>query len=229
MTRAAVIGAAGGIGALVRSQLESAGVDVAAVDRRGDVQTRVDLADLDPESAFSRWLSQMERAEHPYDVVVWSAAVYHRRAPGSYTSFELEDVARINLLSYLRLLTSIARVQASRPSRRRLVALGSQAGAVGGLDHVYAATKAGLVAATKSLAREFAGAGLVANVVSPGPTNTAMARVMGDRRTYYESVIPAGRFNEPGEVADVVSWLALEAPVTLTGTVVDIDGGQVRR
>lgn len=227
--RAAVIGSAGGIGRRVRAQLESAHVDVVGLDRCGDVQIRADLAELDTDSAFSRWLTGLEQVEHPFDIVVWSAAVYHRTAPADYTPVDLETVARINLLSYLRLLTSIARRQTSWPAPLRLIALGSQAGAVGGLDHVYAASKAGIVAATKSLARELAGTGLVANVVSPGPTNTPMSQVMGARRAHYESTIPAGRFNEPDEVAAVVTWLALDAPVTLTGTVVDIDGGQVRR
>lgn len=229
MRRAAVIGASGGIGTLIQHRLTSAGVNVTGIDRRGAVAVRADLEELEVTSPYSRWLSQLEGDERPFDVIVWAAAVYHRTAPGSYTPSEIESVTRVNLLSYLRLLTTIARIQRSNPGVRRLVALGSQAGAVGGLDHVYAASKAGIVAATKSVAREFADSGLVANVVSPGPTNTSMADVMGDRRAYYESSIPAGRFNEPDEVAQVVAWLALHAPVTLTGAVVDVDGGQVRR
>ena len=81
----------------------------------------------------------------------------------------------------------------------------------------------------KSLAREYADRGLLANVVSPGPTDTPMADKMGERRQYYEKVIPVGRFNQAAEVASVVTWLLADAPDTITGTVIDIDGGLVRR
>jgi NAD(P)-dependent dehydrogenase (short-subunit alcohol dehydrogenase family) len=56
-----------------------------------------------------------------------------------------------------------------------------------------------------------------------------MASGMGERRQYYESVIPVGRFNRATEVADVVTWLLTDAPETITGTVIDVDGGLVRR
>ena len=94
----------------------------------------------------------------------------------------------------------------------------------------YAAAKAGLVAAVKSIAREYAKAGVTANVVSPGPVETPMASVMGDeRRRFYESTIPLGRYTRADEVASVIAWLLTDAPEAVTGMVLDVDGGLVRR
>jgi NAD(P)-dependent dehydrogenase (short-subunit alcohol dehydrogenase family) len=57
-----------------------------------------------------------------------------------------------------------------------------------------------------------------------------MAAVMGDeRRSFYENAIPLGRYTQPHEVADVIAWLLTEAPVAINGSVVDVDGGLVRR
>lgn len=199
------------------------------VDRTGDVDVVLDLADLAHGSACSRWLTRLEEPGAMPQLLVWTAAVYDRRPPEGYDPARLQHVLDVNLTSFLRFASTLARVQRSDGVARRLVVVGSQAATAGGTDAVYAASKAGLVAAVKSLAREHRSLGLVANVVSPGPTDTPMAAVMGERRAHYESVIPLGRFTEAAEVAAVVAWLLCSAPAAILGTVVDVDGGLVRR
>jgi NAD(P)-dependent dehydrogenase (short-subunit alcohol dehydrogenase family) len=95
----------------------------------------------------------------------------------------------------------------------------------------YAASKAGQVGMTKSIARGFAGEGVLAFAVCPGFTMTGMAEDYlasrgGDKLL---ADIPLGRVATPQEVASAVSYLALEAPPSLTGAVIDINGASYVR
>lgn len=224
-----MVGADGGIGREVVSQLRTEGFGpVATVDQRGEVDHLIDVSDLRDGSAYRRWTDSLEDDGIP-DVIAWTVGIYPRTEPARYDARTIGDVVDTNLTSFLVFAAALARVQRRDSRTRRLVVVGSQAGNTGGTDAVYAASKAGLGAAVKSLAREFASLRLIANVVSPGPTDTSMAAVMGDRRAHYESTIPLGRFNDPREVAQVVVWLLANAPAALHGTAVDVDGGLVRR
>lgn len=230
MSTALVIGAAGGIGTEITGQLRIRGaLAVRTADRVGPVDDIVDLADSGAHEVFARWLTEPWGNDEPPSLIAWCAGVYDRVDPADYTIERMRTVVDVNLMSFLVFARALSRQQRSDGRRRRLTVIGSQAWATGGKDAVYAASKAGLVGAVKSLAREYAARGLLANVVSPGPTDTPMAGRMGERRQYYETVIPVGRFNRATEVADVVTWLLTDAPETITGTVIDVDGGLVRR
>ncbi len=90
----------------------------------------------------------------------------------------------------------------------------------------YAAAKGGLVALTKSLAREVARYGITVNAVSPGFVQTRLlAEADRAQREALEGQIPLGRFAEPDEVAAVIVFLASPAVSYLTGTTVHVDGG----
>jgi 3-oxoacyl-[acyl-carrier protein] reductase len=235
-----VLGGLGGIGAAVCQALDAGRggsptfdeIDVVDVREGGDVPSRatlhtVDLADdVDRDSWIAKYLADVGAP----DAVVWCAGRYPRRDIREYSTDDLRGVLDLNLTALLALLPPL--VSSAIVSRRpmRLVVVGSQAGVTGGLDVPYAAAKAGLVAAVKSIAREYAKSGVTANVVSPGPVETPMASVMGDeRRRFYESAIPLGRYSRADEVAAVIGWLLTDAPEAVTGMVLDVDGGLVRR
>lgn len=240
MSRALVLGGLGGIGAAVCQALDAGRggspafdeIDVVDVREGGDVPSRatlhtVDLADdVDRDSWIAKYLADVGAP----DAVVWCAGRYPRRDIREYSTDDLRGVLDLNLTALLALLPPL--VSSAIVSRRpmRLVVVGSQAGVTGGLDVPYAAAKAGLVAAVKSIAREYAKSGVTANVVSPGPVETPMASVMGDeRKRFYESAIPLGRYSRADEVAAVIAWLLTDAPEAVTGMVLDVDGGLVRR
>jgi 2-hydroxycyclohexanecarboxyl-CoA dehydrogenase len=115
----------------------------------------------------------------------------------------------------------------------RIVNISSDAARVGSSQEaVYAGAKAGVIAFTKTIAREFARRGVTANVVCPGPTDTALLRTMTDGAADSERIVtalaravPMRRLGRPEEVAAAVSFLASEEAAYITGQTLSVSGG----
>jgi 3-oxoacyl-[acyl-carrier protein] reductase len=123
-----------------------------------------------------------------------------------------------------------ARRAASRMVRARwgrMIFISSVVGLYGSPGQVnYAASKAGLIGVARSITRELGGRNITANVVAPGFIATEMTAALPEQRQAdYRAAIPAGRFAEPAEVAQVVTWLAGDAAGYITGAVIPVDGG----
>lgn len=102
-----------------------------------------------------------------------------------------------------------------------VVAMGGSAGQVN-----YAATKAGLIGLTRSLARELGSRNVTANVVAPGPIQTAMIDALTEeRRAEMTRLVPLGRLGTPEEVAATVAFLCSDAAAYISGAVIPVDGG----
>jgi 3-oxoacyl-[acyl-carrier protein] reductase len=107
------------------------------------------------------------------------------------------------------------------------VNISSVVGAMGNAGQVnYAASKAGLLGLTKSLAREVASRGITVNAVAPGFIDTAMTQALPDKaREALLAQIPAGRLGQAADVADAVRYLASERAGYVTGQVLHVNGG----
>lgn len=109
----------------------------------------------------------------------------------------------------------------------RIICISSVAGVAGNPGQAnYAASKAGVIGFTKSVAKEVGGRGITANIVAPGFIDTDMTEALGEA-AMQEAVgsIAVGRLGEPSDVAGLVSFLATDAAAYITGQVVSVDGG----
>jgi 3-oxoacyl-[acyl-carrier protein] reductase len=139
---------------------------------------------------------------------------------------EFDEVLRTNLKG-----TYMCTRAAMRPMVRarwgRIVNVSSVVGLVGNAGQAnYAASKAGIIGFTKSVAREVAQRGITANVVAPGYVETELTGGLPEGiKDQIRAQVPSGRFGEPEEVAEVVVFLAGEGAGYMTGQTLAVDGG----
>lgn len=229
---ALVTGAGSDIGRAVCRELHGAGARVVAADLPGPALDAlaaelpalvVDPCDLLDDGAAARL------ARHEPDLLASVAGLPVVARFAEHDRGEWERLWQLNLRAPMALTQALIGPMEER-GWGRLVYVASdsaRAGAAG--EAVYAATKAGLLGFAKSIAREVARAGVTANVVCPGPIDTATSRAILDARPRLREgllrVTPAGRLGTPEEVAAAVGYLAAPAAGFVTGQVLSVNGG----
>jgi len=236
---AVVTGAASGIGRATAEALaaEGARVIVADIDREGGEKTvatlrergadaeffAVDMTDAASITAFADAVNAKYGA---VDVLV-NGAGWGRTHPFWEGTPELwNKLIALNLVGPMTLAKALLPPMLER-KRGRIVNISSDAGRVGSLgETVYAGAKGGLIAFTKSLARETARHGINVNCVCPGPTETPLlAAVPETHLEAFKKAIPLRRFAQPSEVADAVAFFAGAQSNYVTGQVLSVSGG----
>ena len=234
-------GASRGIGAATLDHLHAAGHRVAGHSTAGsDDLIAGDFTD--PAAPRHLWEQAFERLDGRIDVLVNNAGVFEGVADNASDEEWHAVWARtltINLQASADLCRhAIAHFRSSQSAsagqaRGRIVNVASRAAYRGDSpEHWhYAASKAGMVGMTKSIARGYASERILAFAVCPGFVMTGMAeeylaergggQVMAD--------IPLGRVAEPNEIAETIRWLAIDAPPSATGAVIDVNGASFVR
>ncbi len=236
---AVVTGAASGIGRATAEALAARGarVVVADIDREGGEKTAAALrergakadfiaVDMTDPASIVAFASSVNARYGAVDVLV-NGAGWGRTHPFWEGTPELWDkLIALNLVGPMALTKALLPPMLERKSGR-IVNIASDAGRVGSLgETVYAGAKGGLIAFTKSLARETARHGINVNCVCPGPTDTPLlAAVPEGHLEAFRKAIPLRRFAKPSEVADAVAFFAGSASTYVTGQVLSVSGG----
>ena len=233
MANILLTGASRGIGAATRTALSAAGHHVIGHSTAGgDGLIGADFAQ--PHAADALWASALAAAGGRIDVVVNNAGVFEDGDIEDAESFATawsRSIA-INLQSAADLCRH-AVLHFRTIGGGRIINVASRAGHRGDspAHWHYAAAKGGMIAMTKSIARGYAQENILAFAVAPGFTMTGMAEEYlasrgGDKLL---ADIPLGRVAGPDEVAEAIRWLASDAPPSLTGATLDINGASYVR
>jgi NAD(P)-dependent dehydrogenase (short-subunit alcohol dehydrogenase family) len=226
MKRAAIVtGGAGGIGAAVLMRLTRDGFMPISWDLKAEPPVdATDPASLEAAAA-------MASEGGPIGALVVNAGILGPVARiWELDPAEIHRVLDVNLVSAFLTLRAVIphMLRNPGPDRGRIVLMSSvQAKEGTALSGPYAASKAGVIALTKVVAKELAPEGILVNAITPTVVRTAMERsISDDRRADLLSRIPLGRFIEPEEVAAMVSWLCGPECTFSTGAVFDLSGGR---
>ena len=139
---------------------------------------------------------------------------------------EWDAVIAVNLKSVFNCSKAVIRYMGKQRGGK-IISVASVVGQIGNIGQAnYAASKAGIIGFTKTLAREFASRGIMVNAVAPGFIETGMTRTLPEKvREGFISNIPLGRMGTPGEIAEAVLFLATDASNYITGQVINVNGG----
>ncbi|GAB3619701.1 3-oxoacyl-[acyl-carrier-protein] reductase [Glutamicibacter endophyticus] len=223
-----VTGGNRGIGLAIARAFEANGDKVAITYRSGEVPEGLlgVKADVTDAASIDAAFSEVEAAHGPVEVLVANAGVTKDTLLLRMSEDDFTSVIDTNLTGAFRVIKRASKGML-RLKRGRVVLISSVVGLYGSPGQInYAASKSGLVGIARSLTRELGSRGITANVVAPGFINTDMtAALPEDTQKSYLASIPANRFAEPEEVANVVRWVASDEAAYISGAVIPVDGG----
>jgi 3-oxoacyl-[acyl-carrier protein] reductase len=221
---AVVTGGLQGIGAAVAASLREAGASVVVWDKDatdGPGLTRVDVADPAAIAAAASRLPAL-------DILVNNAGYAGPTLPlDAYPEDEWRRVVEVNLMGTFNVCRATVPLL-RRAHGGRIVNIASLAGKEGTPNaSAYSAAKAGVIALTKSLAKELVGAGVLVNAVAPAAVRTRLLEQMSPEHVQIMiDKSPMRRLIEPFEVAELVMWLCSQACSVNTGAIFDLSGGR---
>jgi 3-oxoacyl-[acyl-carrier protein] reductase len=233
---ALVTGASGGIGAAIARALHGQGATVAISGTRvealdtlaSELKDRVFITpgNLADGASVEKLAKDAEAALGRIDILVNNAGLTRDQLAMRMKDDDWQTVLDVNLTAAFRLSRAVLRGMMKR-RWGRIVGITSIVGVTGNPGQAnYAASKAGMIGMSKSLAAEVASRGITVNCLAPGFITTAMTEVLeGPQKEKLLGAIPAGRMGEANEIAAGVVYLASDEAAYITGQTLHINGG----
>ena len=233
---ALITGASGGIGGEIAKVLHGAGATVALSGTRVEPlealatelggRCHVLPCNLSDPQAVESLPKQAVEAMGAVDILVNNAGITRDQIFMRMSDDEWQSVLDVNLTATMRLCRGVMRPM-MKARWGRIINISSIVGSTGNPGQAnYAASKAGMVGMTKSIAYEVASRGITANAVAPGFIATAMTdKLTDDQKAAINAKIPAARMGAPEEIAAAVLYLASPEAGYVTGTTLHVNGG----
>jgi 3-oxoacyl-[acyl-carrier protein] reductase len=239
---AVVTGGGRGIGRAIAMRLAQEGANVAVIYRSNDdaaqqtaklvreagAECEVFKGDVALSDDVQNMFKDINEAFGRLDILVNNAGVTRDNLMMRMKEDEFDEVLRTNLKGTYLCTRAVLRSMV-RARWGRIVNVTSVVGLIGNAGQAnYAASKAGIIGFTKSVAREVAQRGITSNAVAPGYVETELTGSLDESvKEQIRAQIPAGRIGEPEEIADAVAFLSGEGASYLTGQTIAVDGGMV--
>lgn len=231
-----VTGSTRGIGLAIAHKFAQLGANVVLNGRRAVPESLLETfsyyngevlavsGDVSDEADSKRMVAEVTKILGNIDVLVNNAGITNDKLMLKMTQEDFEKVLKVNLTGAFNMTQAVLKPM-SKARSGAIINISSVVGLVGNVGQAnYAASKAGLIGFSKSVAREVAGRGVRVNVVAPGFIESDMTDAIPDKlKDAMLAQIPMKRIGKPEEVAEVVAFLAKQE--YLTGQVLAIDGG----
>ena len=239
---ALVTGASRGIGRAIALRLAAEGADV-AVNFAGSAAKAEEVknaiiemgrkaiaiqADVKDASSVAGMVEEVKKTFGRIDILVNNAGVTRDGLLMRMKDEDWETVIDTNLRGVFQCTKAVSKIM-MKQRYGRIVNMASVVGLVGNAGQAnYAASKAGVIGFSKSVARELASRGITVNMVAPGCIDTDMTAVLSDKvREAMLADIPLARVGKPEDVANAVAFLVSDEAAYITGQVINVDGGMV--
>jgi len=238
---AMVTGGGAGIGKAISLALAKEGADIAITDVNLETaqQTAKEIeelsrriyvaqADVSDSGAIESFVNAVVEKFGRIDILVNNAGITRDTLLIRMKDADWDAVLKINLTGTFNCTRAVSKIMLKQRSGR-IVNMASVIGLMGNVGQAnYAASKAGVIALTKSAAKELASRGILVNAIAPGFILTRMTEVLSEQvKAEMLKIIPLSRFGKPEDIANTVLFLVSDSASYITGQVIQVDGGMV--